>query len=114
MILRLFLTESAAWWGLALHAEVYDIHSEPNETREAFCITRRSHHFGPGKSNIYSEISLMIMLVCLFLLSFSLFLCSPSISDKLTGVVISESRFLNISLSAPTVLPSIFSCNVES
>lgn len=80
MILRLFLTDSVAWWGLALYAEVYDIHSEPNETREAVCITRRSHHFGPGKSNIYSEISfnetasVPFFVIIFFIFMFSLYL----------------------------------------
>lgn len=52
MIFIPFLTDLATLWGLVLHAEVHNIYSEPNETREAFCITRRSHHFGPGKSDL--------------------------------------------------------------
>lgn len=32
-----------------LHAQVYDIHSEPDEAGKTFCIPRRSHHIGTGK-----------------------------------------------------------------
>ena len=32
----------------ALHAEVHDVHRKSHEAGEAFCITGRSDHLGPG------------------------------------------------------------------
>ena len=47
----LFLIDFAACCDLVSHAEVHDAHSEHNEEREAFCISRGPHNPGTGKYN---------------------------------------------------------------
>lgn len=46
------LTLSALIFCSVSYGEIYNIHSESYETREAFCLTRGSHNLIPGKCNL--------------------------------------------------------------
>jgi hypothetical protein len=46
------LTLLALPWCSVSYGEIYNIHSEPYEAREAFCLTRGSYNLIPGKYNL--------------------------------------------------------------
>lgn len=57
------LTLFALSWGSVSYAEVYNLHSEPYETREAFCFTRGSHNLISGKYNL-KHFNLLFVPLC--------------------------------------------------
>lgn len=62
------LTLLALPWCSASYGEIYNIHSEPYEEREAFCLPRGSHNLIPGKYNqVFRTFSLgFAMNICFF------------------------------------------------